>query len=110
MLGFTHAVFAGLVSLLVFGVSPVFFLVSVFGGLLPDINYPLSFIGKLFYDFSRKIHKDYGHRTITHPLLFLALTSGLVFLIDIKLGLAFALGVVSHFFLDMLTNQGVQML
>jgi inner membrane protein len=46
-------------------------------GMLPDIDEPQSHIGKPFFFLSIPINKIFGHRTLTHSLLFV-LALGLV--------------------------------
>jgi inner membrane protein len=48
---------------------------TVLGSVLPDIDHTKSPIGKLFWPLSRYLDTRYGHRTITHSLLFLVFIS-----------------------------------
>lgn len=90
-------------------------LLAVIGiaSLLPDIDYPKSTIGKLFYPISKAINRKYGHRTITHSLIVLigltALISGFqsAYFPSIKIAQVFGLAYGSHLILDMVTIQGV---
>ena len=82
--------------------------------LLPDIDTTKSFIGKIFYPFAWIINRKFGHRTITHSLLFFALVWGIIWVLKyiniiqdehfLKIAL-FAL--LSHLIFDMLTISGV---
>lgn len=79
--------------------------------LLPDIDHTKSLIGKIFYPISRLISRNFGHRTITHSLLFLIAVTCVGYIMDIlySTNLAYILffGVLSHFILDMITLQGI---
>lgn len=76
---------------------------SIFGGLIPDIDIPRSFVGSRVKWLSKWIHKTFGHRTITHSVWFLIGMMALFDLIDRNLALAVATGVLSHIVLDILT-------
>ncbi|MBE5962178.1 MAG: metal-dependent hydrolase [Lachnospiraceae bacterium] len=76
---------------------------SIFGGLIPDIDIPRSFVGSRVKSVSKWIHKTFGHRTITHSIWFLAGMSALFDLVDRNLAIAVAVGVLSHIVLDILT-------
>ncbi len=76
---------------------------SILGGLLPDIDIPRSFIGSRVKWLSKRIHKRFGHRTLTHSLLFLAAMTMLFGMLDYNLGLSVGVGVLSHIVLDILT-------
>lgn len=92
---------------------------SVLGSLLPDIDHPNSYIGKRLKPLSFAINKTFGHRGITHTLLFVFLISFLfwllsLFLIPSSLTFLFysffvgcVIGIVSHLVLDMSTKSGV---
>ena len=85
--------------------------------LLPDIDTTKSFVGKIFYPFAWVINRKFGHRTITHSLLFFALVWAVIFAL-LKFGivqdenvLKIALfSLFSHFIFDMLTVSGVPLL
>jgi inner membrane protein len=82
--------------------------------ILPDIDTTKSLVGKIFYPLAWFIGRRFGHRTLTHSLIFvltvwtlLTAMTGLEIITDpgiIKISL-FAL--VSHIIIDMLTLQGV---
>ena len=89
--------------------SPWYLAVVVFASILPDIDHTKSLIGKVFFPISRYINRKWGHRTITHSLMFLVLMTmiaNLVFM-DGDMVTLFGIGYVSHLFLDMITIQGV---
>lgn len=68
---------------------------TVLGSLLPDIDHKKSFLGSI-------IHLPIKHRTLTHSLLFLFLTSIIVLQFNLSIALGLFLGIGSHLFLDML--------
>lgn len=86
---------------------------TVIASILPDIDHTKSIIGKVFYPISKQISIKYGHRTITHSLLFFFLAT-IVFLFSEKIffqstdyTLIFSFALLSHLVLDMLTVQGI---
>ena len=87
--------------------------VVLIGSLIPDIDHSKSFIGKLFLPLSKLINRRYGHRTITHSLVFLISTTAILaalqktFFPDFHVTLLYSLAVSSHFLFDMMTVQGV---
>jgi Predicted membrane-bound metal-dependent hydrolases len=88
--------------------------VCAFFSLLPDIDSTKSIFGKLFFPIAWIINRKFGHRTLTHSLLFLLFIYGVLFalsyfgiIIDknfIKIAL-FAF--TSHLIFDMFTISGV---
>jgi len=83
-------------------------LVVWFASVLPDIDHTKSPIGKLFYPISRYIDKKFGHRTITHSIVFV-LSAILIFraIFPFDFFLVFSFGLISHLIFDMVTVQGV---
>ena len=86
----------------------------VFFSLLPDIDTTNSMIGKSFYPIAKFINRKFGHRTITHSLIFLLLIPvvfkvllyfGIIQNPDLTMIASFA--VLSHIILDMFTLSGV---
>lgn len=95
----------------IFASSPLVGL-TVFASLLPDIDHSRSVIGKMFLPVARWLDRHYGHRTITHSLVFFIISCLVVKIIEVGFQLehlflvySFALG--SHLIFDMLTRQGV---
>jgi inner membrane protein len=68
---------------------------SVLGSLLPDIDHKKSLLGSIF-------HLPIKHRTLTHSLLFLFITSIIVLQFNLSIALGLFVGISSHLFLDML--------
>lgn len=92
--------------------SPLLIGVCVFASLLPDIDHPSTIIGRVIPFLSRWINERYGHRTITHSLLFVLVSTVVVsfinsFLLIDGLVLVFFLGIFSHVLFDMMTVSGV---
>ncbi|MFZ4452459.1 metal-dependent hydrolase [Salibacterium aidingense] len=86
----------------------------VTGGLLPDICQPFSWIGRRMTVISKVVQKLFGHRTITHSLLFLCILYIVTGAIPYGWGPAFqyglTIGMASHFILDMMTPRGIRLL
>ena len=76
MLAPTHSLFGlflTLILLAVFGVKEglhwTILIVSILGSLMPDIDMPKSFVGRVFFFISIPLERKFGHRTITHSLI-----------------------------------------
>jgi inner membrane protein len=105
------ATFASFWNVNIFSDWKLIFL-TVFASLLPDIDHTRSIIGKLCFPVAKWIDRKYGHRTITHSLLFFAVLSIIVYLIEFhtfleNIFLVFNFAFISHLLLDMLTVQGI---
>lgn len=93
--------------------SPIFLSLTVVGSLLPDIDHTKSLLGKIVYPLAKWLDKKYGHRTITHSLLFLVLITFLamfverIFYDDLSRSLILFFAVLSHLILDMMTVTGI---
>ncbi len=90
------------------------YLVVVFNASqLPDIDHTKSLIGKFFYPIAKLINRRYGHRTITHSLIFLILSTALLsafqaaYFSSLPITQIFFLSMSSHLIFDMMTIQGV---
>ncbi len=109
MLGITHALI-GLALAKALGLielnSYLKIFVVMFFAMLPDIDIPSSLLGKIFFPISRFLYARFGHRNITHSLIFmLFLTSPFAINLDIYFLIVLAYG--SHLIGDMLTYTGV---
>lgn len=82
------------------------------GSLIPDICHGGSKIGRRFPLLSKIVNVLFGHRTFTHSLLFLALTSILIVALSDSSAIliGYIVGVVSHLILDAATKNGIQLL
>lgn len=80
----------------------------VVGSLMPDIDHPQSFIGKILQPLALWFHDYFGHRKFIHSLI---LWCGIAFLIwSICPTLRWlAIGAITHCILDCLSPQGVQL-
>ncbi len=93
--------------------NPIFIASTIFGSLIPDIDYTKSTIGKIFRPISKYLNRRFGHRTITHSLvamfgsflLFAIIES--TFFDRTTTAKIYLLGFLSHLVLDMMTVQGV---
>ena len=85
--------------------------------ILPDIDHTKSLIGKIFYPVAWILSRKFGHRTITHSMLFL----GFVWLVmfgllkfgyipDSSLIKIALFSTISHFIFDMITISGIPLL
>jgi inner membrane protein len=85
--------------------------------MLPDIDNPKAFIGRLFFFISGPIDRKFGHRTITHSFFALFLLGATTYLtlfiyshsLTAFLPIVFTimLAYFSHLFLDAMTKQGI---
>lgn len=93
--------------------SPYTIGLTIVASILPDIDHTKSLIGKLFFPISKWLSVKFGHRTITHSLVFfisctvLFLFSEKIFFSSSSYTLIFSFALLSHLVLDMLTVQGI---
>ena len=93
--------------------NPIFVSFTLIGSILPDIDHTKSIIGKAFYPIAKYLSVNYGHRTITHSLLFLigiCLISVFIeknFREDFSVSTILFFSVFSHLLFDMVTLQGI---
>ncbi|WP_374724106.1 metal-dependent hydrolase [Calidifontibacillus erzurumensis] len=91
----------------------VFISSVLFGALLPDIDEPHSKLGRKLPLIAYPMNWFFGHRHITHSILFILLTTILGVLLSFAfkwtliLPLGLGIGVFSHILGDYLTNSGV---
>ena len=92
----------------------VFTASALAGGLLPDICQPFSWIGRRTGILSKLIGKIFGHRTITHSILFVffmyLVVEGIPGIYGTAIQAGLLSGIISHILLDMLTTRGVAIL
>lgn len=91
-------------------ISPVWYYAScALGALLPDIDHPHSLLGKATLFVPSLINRRWSHRTITHSLLFLILSTLLFGVItkNFSAVLGLFVGVLSHLILDTCNPTGV---
>lgn len=80
------------------------------GSLLPDVDTTTSGAGKFLKPISGWIESKFGHRTITHGLLFAAVASAALLPFGVPVALAMLWGILSHLLLDALNVNGVPLL
>jgi membrane-bound metal-dependent hydrolase YbcI (DUF457 family) len=113
----THLAFAGVCGVIAQGLGyslePASLVTLGLGAILPDIDTSTSSIGQLVPEFSSRIERKFGHRTITHSLigvLILALISSPLLVWNPNVFAFLLLGFVSHLILDTFNISGVPLL
>lgn len=92
---------------------PGLIIMTIMAATFADIDVPSSIWGRTFKPISKVINRRFGHRTITHSLLFMLLGYGAVAGACRVLGseapypTVFLLAYSSHIIFDMMTVQGV---
>jgi inner membrane protein len=94
--------------------NPYYIGACVLFSLLPDIDTTRSWIGKLLYPFAWLIYHKFGHRTITHSLLFFFIVWLTTYLL-IRFGIVadknylkiILFSLLGHYVFDMITVSGV---
>lgn len=117
MIAGTHIAFAAFCAIIAQGagvpLEPISAATLAFGALLPDIDTTQSGLGKFVKPVSRFLERRFGHRTITHSLLGMAIVAALTFPV---LGISshayiyLLLGYASHLVLDTMNIIGVPLL
>lgn len=109
------------------GAEPILFVSSLLAGsfigsVLPDIDHPNSFIGRKLKISSFIINKLFGHRGITHTLIFSIVIpliiaviafyglDGLAQSMMMYFSIGLFVGILSHLILDAMTKSGVPLL
>lgn len=107
----THLIFAFLVGLIFIefgrGSKYLFLFFVLLAGVIADLDFPRSKIGRRFLLISKPVNFLFGHRKFFHSLFFILILSFFVFLVFNDCYKAIFIGYSSHVFLDMLTKQGV---
>lgn len=82
------------------------------GSIIPDICHGGSKIGRRFPILSNIINAIFGHRTITHSLIFLVLIGYILTLItdNQSIIMGVVIGMASHLILDACTKNGIKLL
>ncbi len=117
MIAGTHVAFAALCGVIAQGtgqpLEPISAAALAFGSILPDIDTTQSGLGKFVKPVSRFLERRFGHRTITHSLLGMAILAACAFpLARAMPGVYFylLLGFASHLILDTMNIIGVPLL
>jgi inner membrane protein len=104
--------FCSLFSINIFE-NPLYISFTLFGSLLPDVDHTKSYIGKAFYPLAKYIATNYGHRTITHSLLFILSVYSLSLFVEQNFSINYHISTIlffsvfSHFLFDMVTVSGI---
>ena len=105
--------FCSLWNINIFG-SIYYLSAVIIGAVLPDIDHTRSWIGKFFYPLANWIDKRFGHRTVTHCLIFLISVTLICRLLEhcfnsgnSTFTVILFFSVLSHLLLDMATLHGV---
>ncbi len=110
----THLAFALLVGLLtmsLFDLNKYLFVSLVlFAGILPDIDYPRSKIGKKLRAVSVPIKFLFGHRGIFHSVFMAGIISLVVWWFFDRLWIPVFIGYTSHLIIDGFTKLGVNLI
>lgn len=116
MEGKTHIVgglAAGVGYSVIFGVDDTtpFLFGCMVGSLIPDIDHPQGKLGRVLPFISHPISSIFGHRTLTHSLLFLVGTWLLFLFTNFSgaLEMGILIGIASHIILDSVTKDGVKL-
>lgn len=97
------------------------FTFSYYSSTLPDIDHPMSRLGKKHPHISQYINSHYGHRGVTHYPLTLFIMGSCLYLIEKMLlfpynvlwlwgSIGFVVGYASHILLDTFNSAGVSLL
>jgi inner membrane protein len=113
----THITFAEFIYLLLLttagvALSPTNALFVAFSSTLPDIDTAASYPGKVIPFLSRRIERRFGHRTLTHSVVFIvaiAIVLIPVWLLSSDTYVCCLMGYSSHPFLDTMTVHGVKL-
>jgi len=112
----THLAFAFLFGLLFLNfVNPgsviLYFVLVLFGGLLPDIDEHHSKLGRKIRPISNILNFVFGHRTLFHSLFFGVILFGIVgYFFGLTAGLGLFIGYMSHLIIDGFTPSGINYL
>jgi membrane-bound metal-dependent hydrolase YbcI (DUF457 family) len=117
MIAATHIAFAGLCAIAAQGLglplTPDVALTLTVGALLPDIDVSTSGLGKFTKPLSSLIERKFGHRTITHSILGVAIMALMAFPLYLANPNAYfylLIGIISHILLDTANIAGVPLL
>ncbi|MBF0227880.1 MAG: metal-dependent hydrolase, partial [Desulfobacterales bacterium] len=104
MIAPTHIAYATLFGTIL-GIDNNDIIYVVLGSILPDIDHPRAFLGRLFFFISIPLHKKFSHRKEIHgyPLWFVITALGYFYTPLLYIGL----GAISHVYLDCHNVAGV---
>jgi len=110
----THLIFGILAAILVLQIfkieNPIiFFLVLCFASLLPDIDFPKSWLGRRIKPLSWIIRLFFGHRKFIHSIYVPFILYFLLSIVGQKeVGMAVFIGYLVHLFADGLSSEGIK--
>ena len=80
---------------------------AILGSLIPDLDHPNAFLNKRAR--ARSVLTGFGHRTLTHSLLFAFLVLGITLSMGVYKSVCIGLfwGILSHLMLDSMNPSGV---
>jgi inner membrane protein len=111
MMGITHI---GIVLLLIrflkLNLNSIQILILSIFSIVPDIDFSRSELGMIFKPISYKLEEEFGHRSITHSILFILISFLISFPFSNFYSTLILLAIGSHLILDMLTYSGVKLL
>ena len=93
--------------------KPEYLTVTIVFAMLPDIDHTRSIIGKTVYPLARWLSRKFGHRTITHSLIFYVAVMLMVRAIELLylhtsvFSVLCGYALLSHNIFDMCTRQGI---
>src|SRR4028118_1908316 len=105
-------IFASFADINIFS-QPEFIVATATFSVLPDIDHTKSLIGKMFFPLAKWINEKFGHRTITHSLIFYISVVALILIFEkhilgtLSITFISALALLSHIIFDMCTRSGV---
>jgi inner membrane protein len=103
-----HAAYLGACLAAAHPPQPTEAAVALAAALIPDLDSPQSYAGRVLPPLAGWIERSFGHRTVTHALLTQAAAGALAWwLLPGGFFLALVAGWVSHSFADMMTPSGV---
>jgi inner membrane protein len=113
----THITFAEFIYLLILTTTGVVLnatnaIVIAFVAVLPDIDTAASIIGKICPFISKPLERRFGHRTLTHSLMMIAIiaVAGIpIFILKKDIYICTVIGYASHPLLDTATVNGVKL-
>jgi len=104
---FTHVAFATLISAM--ASSPKSLAVAcALGSTLPDLDSPMSSIGRLLFPLSIPLNAQFGHRGLIHSFILWTALLAVSVLAGSKFAAWVFIGAISHVFLDCYNVSGVK--
>lgn len=110
MIAPTHVVFAGACGM-IGGASGHAIVLICAGSLLPDIDHPRSFVGRLLPFISIPLHKRFGHRREVHSIILWGIVAAIgYYWTPLDWLYWIGLGALTHVVVDLLNVSGVRLL